>query len=199
MRRLLIALTVTALVGLGLPALSLASAPDDPNELGLYAGYLFGDSLTSLSNSPELDDDLSFGVQYVRMFSENWGLMARLGYSPNTVTRLPSGGDVDMDVTYFDLSATWQWNWDRVSLYVPFGLGFAQGSLDRPLTGFGPGVRIDDDSGITYHVGLGLLFPIADSTNLRIDARYRNMNQLVDTFDDSLDTFEATVGVGWTF
>lgn len=198
MRRLLLLFSVMALIGLGLPPLAHAAAPDDPNELGVYVGYLYGDDLTSLANTPELDDDISYGIEYVRMFTDNWGFMARLGFAPDTVTNVP-GGDVDMDVTYLDLSATYQWNWDKVSLYVPFGLGYAEGSLDRPLTGFGPGVRIDDDGGITYHVGLGLLFPVGSSTDIRIDARYRNMDKLVDSFDDSLDTFEATVGVGWTF
>ncbi len=194
MRKVLLILAVMALA----VPVTLAAGPDNQNEFGIYGGYFWGDTLTTKANSPELDDDLSFGIYYNRMFTDNWGFQARLGYSPNSVTNL-HGGDVDMDVTYLDLSATYQWNWDNVSLYVPFGLGYAQGSLDHDLVWLATGKKVGDDSGLTWHVGVGLLWPVGDKMTVRLDTRYRYIDKLVDTYDDSLDTVEATIGLGWTW
>jgi hypothetical protein len=34
---------------------------------------------------------------------------------------------------------------------------------------------------------------------INLEARYRYLDALVDTFEDSLDTVEPTVAIGWKF
>jgi len=34
---------------------------------------------------------------------------------------------------------------------------------------------------------------------VRFDVRYRYFDQLIDRFDDSLNTVETTIGFGWRF
>jgi hypothetical protein len=38
-----------------------------------------------------------------------------------------------------------------------------------------------------------------DQLLIRLDGRYRYIDKLVDTLDDSLNSFEMTLNVGWQF
>jgi len=89
----------------------------------------------------------------------------------------------------------------RLAPYFTFGLGYAQASLDRPVTGTlnGQAVTIDDDSGMTANVGGGIPFFATKHLIVRGDARDSYINALVDKYDNSLNTVETTVGIGWRF
>ncbi len=174
------------------------------SEIHVYVGELFGDDLTDRSVSgeqPELDDDITFGVRYGYNFTRNWGIEASLGFSPSSAVELP-GGDVDVDVTFLDVDAVWHFTPEsRLAGYLVFGVGYASADLDEPIRGVvgGRSVKIDDDSSFTLNGGVGVKYFATKNFILRGEARYHFIGSLVDQFDDSLNTFETTGGVGWVF
>jgi outer membrane protein len=183
---------------------TMAQVDPKTSEVHVYAGYLFGDDLTDgpvSGQTPQLDDDLVLGLRYAYNFTSAWGFEASLGYNPNSVTEL-AGPDVDMDLWLVDLNAVWRFRQSKkLTPYLTFGLGYAKADLDRPLTGTvdGQNVTIEDDGGTTANVGVGLAYSLTDTVVLRGDLRYRYIGSLVDTHDDSLNSPEATFGVGWRF
>lgn len=200
-----------SVVGLGVAAaLALsagtasAQAREGTQELHVYAGQLFGDDLTDVRVSgrkPELDDDVTFGVRYGYNFTNNWGIEVSLGHSPNSAIGV-GGGDIDLDLTTLDVDAVY--NFNTGSKFVPYvlaGVGYAAADLDRPITGVvnGRTVSIDDDEGFTANAGIGAKYYATDRFLVRLEARYRYLDGIVDRFDDSLNTVETTLGVGWTF
>ncbi len=194
-----------AMVGLGYSSPAKAQVEARTHELHAYAGYLFGDDLTDTQISgatPELDGDFTAGVRYVYNFNEALGFDASFGYSPNAATGLATGGDIDLDIMTLDLDAVWNFMpGGQLVPYVLGGVGYASADLDRPITGLVNGlpVQIDDDDGFTFNAGVGMKYFFSESVQLRVEARYRYMDALVDNFDDSLNTFEATIGAGMTF
>lgn len=199
------------LVGLAaLGALALNAAPAvaqveaNSQEVHAYGGELFGDDLTDTKISgrtPKLDDDLTYGVRYGYNFTSNWGIELSLGQSASSVTEL-SNGDVDLDLTTADVDAVWHFNsGSRFVPYVVAGMGYASADLDAPIRGTvnGGAVSIEDDSGFTLNAGVGAKYFATDRFLVRFEARYRYLDGVVDTFDDSLNTFETTLGVGWKF
>ena len=199
------------LVGLAaLAAIALNAAPAaaqvEPNsqEVHAYGGELFGDDLTDTEISgrtPKLDDDLTYGVRYGYNFTSTWGVELSLGQSASSVTEL-AGGDVDLDLTTVDVDAVWHLN--SGSPFVPYvvaGVGYGSADLDAPIRGTvnGRAVSIEDDSGFTLNAGVGAKYFATDRFLVRLEARYRYLDGVVDNFDDSLNTFETTLGVGWKF
>jgi outer membrane protein len=96
------------------------------------------------------------------------------------------------------------WSFNPGSPLVPYalaGVGYASADLDRPIVGTvnGQPVAIKDDNGFTLNAGAGLKYFVNDRFLVRLEARYRYLDQVVDRFDDSLNTVETTLGVGWTF
>ena len=174
------------------------------HELHAFAGYLFGDDLTDTPISgvtPELDDDWAVGARYVYNFTEALGIDAAFSYSPDKVTNLATG-DIDLDIMMFDVDAIWSFTpGARLAPYVLGGIGYALTDLDSPITGTVDGlpVVIEDDDGFTANVGAGVRYFINDLVQLRFEARYRYIHRLVDNFDDSLNSFDATIGVGMRF
>jgi outer membrane beta-barrel protein len=205
-------LTKHGLIGLAaLGALAINAAPAmaqvtaGSQEVHAYAGEAFGDDLTDRGISgrvPEVDDDLTYGLRYGYNFTDAWGLELSLGQTNTSVTGLP-GRDTDLDLTTFDVDAIYHFNPSgRFVPYVVAGLGYASADLDRPIigtvSGFGP-ARIDDDNGFTANAGVGAKYFLTDTVSLRLDARYRYLDKVVDRFDDSLNTFETTFGIGFKF
>ena len=205
-------LTKKSLIGVAaLGAIALNTAPAmaqvtaGSQEVHAYVGETFGDDLTDRGISgrtPELDDDVTYGLRYGYNFTEAWGLELSLGQTNTSVTGLP-GRDTDLDLTTFDVDAVYHFNPSgRFVPYVLAGLGYASADLDRPIagtvSGVGP-VRIDDDNGFTVNAGVGAKYFVTDNVSLRLDARYRYLDKVVDRFDDSLNTFETTFGVGFQF
>lgn len=183
---------------------AIAQVQAKTHEVHVYGGEMFGDDLTGSAVSgqtPELDDDITYGIRYGYNFTESWGLELSLGQSPNSVTGL-AGGDADLDLTTFDVDAVWHLNPSaRLVPYVLAGLGYATADLDRPIVGTvnGQNVSIGDDSGFTLNAGVGAKYFVTDRFLIRLEARYRYLDGVVDNFDESLNTFETTLGVGWRF
>jgi outer membrane beta-barrel protein len=183
-----------------------ASADAQPNthELRIHAGELFGDDLeeTNLSGrNPELDDEIAFGVRYAYNFTRRWGLELSLGHSPGSVTEL-AGADVDLDLTTFDVDALWHFgSLSRWSPYLVAGAGYAWADLDSQLVGTvdGRDVALNDDDGYTLNAGVGAKYHATERVMIHLEARYRYLDTLLDASDDSVDTVETTVGVGWRF
>src|SRR5690606_24659286 len=191
----------TLLVG-AVPA--MAQQAERHSDFGVYAGALFGDGLTEgpvSASVPKLDDDFVGGLRYAYHFNTNFALEGSLGFNPNKVTGAV-GGDVDIDVYTADINAAWNFrNGSRLTPYVTAGVGYAFADLDRSLTGnvAGEVVSIDDDDGVTVNAGGGLRYDVSDRVVVRLDARYRFIDKLVNQFDGSLNGGEVTLGLGWKF
>lgn len=199
---------LTGLAALGVVAVNAmpanAQVQGGSQAVEAYVGALFGDDLTNRAISgrkPELDDDVAFGLRYGYNFTDNWGLDASLGFSPNKATRL-AGGDVDLDLWTLDLDGVYHFNpGGRIVPYVLAGIGYATADLDRNLQGTinAQPVTIRDDDGFTLNAGVGAKFFATDQLLFRLEGRYRYLDKVVDHFDHSLNTFEATLGVGYQF
>jgi len=183
---------------------AMAQQSSGRSEGGIYAGALFGDKLTeeALSGSvPELDDDFVAGLRYAYNFNSNFALEGSFGFNPNKVTGV-AGGDVDIDVYTADVNALWNFrNGSRLTPYVTGGVGYAFADLERPLAGTVSGgtVSINDDDGVTLNVGGGLKVDLTERLLVRLDARYRFIDKLVDQYEDSLNGAEVSLGIGWKF
>ncbi len=198
-------------VGLALAGvLSLGAAPAiaeieaGSHEAHVYAGQVFGDDLTDTAISgqtPEIDDDVVYGLRYGYNISESWGIETSLSLNPNSVTGL-TGGDIDIDLSTIDINAMWHINpQSRFVPYLTAGVGYAQADLDRPIEGTvdGQPVSIRDDSGFTLNAGAGAQYFVNDRFMIRLDARYRYMDKVVDRFSESPGFVETTLGAGWRF
>jgi opacity protein-like surface antigen len=205
-------LTKKSLIGLAaLGALAINAAPAlaqvtaGSQEIHAYGGELFGDDLTDRNISgrkPKLDDDVTYGVRYGYNFTDTWGFELSLGQSTSSATDLP-GRDIDLDLTTLDFDAVRHFNPSgRFVPYVLAGVGYVSADLDRPIVGTVNGVapvRIQDDNGFSLNAGVGAKYFVTDRFLVRAEARYRYLDKVVDRFDDSLNTFETTLGVGYKF
>jgi opacity protein-like surface antigen len=195
---------VAAVGVLGLQALPALAQDAGKQEVSVYAGALFGDDVTDRpisGQTPKLDDDFTYGLRYGYNLTDQLGVELSVGESPNSVKNV-AGGDVDLDLTTFDVDAVWNFrNSTRLYPYVFAGVGYAIADLDHRITGTvgGQPVSITDDSGFTLNAGVGAKYQATDHLFLRAEARYRYLDKVVDRFDDSLNTVETTLGVGWQF
>jgi outer membrane beta-barrel protein len=191
-------------------ALAIHAAPasaqvqEGTQEVNVYGGELFGDRLTDREISaarPELDDDVTYGLRYAYNLTNSFGLEVSLGNTASSATKL-AGQDIDLDLTTLDFDAVW--NIDTGSKLVPYvlgGVGYAKADLDAPITGTvnGQPVGLDDDGSFTVNAGVGARYFVTDNVSLRLEARYRYVDAVLDDLDDSLNTFETTLGVSWHF
>lgn len=189
---------------------ALAQVEKGQQEIGGFVGGFFGDNITESNLSgmePELDDDVVFGVRYDYFFSPRWGIDVSFEFSPNTITDVPATTnaslETDADLSLVDVSAIWNFT-NPESNYVGYligGAGFASVDIDDNLVGMinGTPVNITDDSGFTANFGVGARLFINKSFEIRVEGRYRYIDALLDDFDDSLNTFESTIGAGWVF
>ena len=190
--------TVGALSATAVPAMAQVTAGSQ--EVSAYVGEAFGDDVSDRKingRTPELDDDVTYGLRYGYNFTDAWGLELSLGQTNTSITGLPTR-DIDLDLTTFDVDAVYHFNpSSRFVPYVLAGIGYASADLDRPI-GVGS-VRVSDDNGFTLNAGVGAKYFITDNVSLRLDARYRYLDKVIDRYDDSLNTFETTFGVGFQF
>lgn len=183
---------------------ALAEIEPRSHEGQIYAGQVFGNDLTDTAISgqtPEIDDDVVYGVRYGYNITESWGIETSLSFNPNAVTGL-AGGDIDLDLSTVDFNAIWHINpRSRLVPYLTAGVGYAQADLDRPIEGSvnGQPVSIRDDSGFTLNAGAGVKYLVNDRFIIRLDARYRYLDKVVDRFSESPGFVETTLGVGWRF
>lgn len=202
-KRLIGLATVGSLAVGAVPAMAQVTAGSQ--EVSAYVGEAFGDDLSDRTingRTPELDDDVTYGLRYGYNLTDAWGLELSLGQTNSSVTGL-STQDIDLDLTTLDVDAVYHFNpSSRFVPYVLAGIGYASADLDRPIigtvSGVGP-VRISDDNGFTLNAGVGAKYFITDNVSLRLDARYRYLDKVIDRYDDSLNTFETTFGVGFQF
>ncbi len=172
--------------------------------MGVHAGALFGDDLTETAISgtqPELGDDFAFGINYTYNLTRHLGLEGRYTFNVNNAEETPVG-DIDLDLHLIDLNAVYHVNpHDPVVFYGTAGVGWAVADTDRGISGTVGGipVMIGDDDSITFNAGIGLKWGVTPDISLRLDARYRYIDQLVDAHEDQLNTFETTAGVAWGF
>lgn len=174
------------------------------SEIGLQVGELIGDDLTDTmvsGKTPELDDDLVVGISYEYHLLPNVGLEGRLVWNGNQVTDTPQG-DIDMDVWFLDLNGLYYFNpGDRAVFYLTAGLGWAWMDIDEDITGTvnGKPTTISDSDGVTFNVGGGLKYFVSGPWLLRLDARYRYVDELADPNGENLNTGEFTAGIGYAF
>ena len=193
---------VGALALYALPA--SAQVRGGTQEVDVYGGALFGDTLTDTAISgskPKLDDDVTYGVRYGYNFTDAWGLEMSVGNTASSATKL-AGGDIDLDLTTFDVDAVWHFlPGSRFAPYLVGGVGYARANLDDPIRGTvnGQPVTIDDDGGFSLNAGIGAKYFVTDRFLVRLEGRYRYVDAAVDKFKDSLSTVETTLGVGWQF
>ena len=205
MRRAVSMLGIAALGAVALrSAPAAAQARGHTQEIHVYAGELFGDDLTDRAISgarPRLDDDVTFGARYDYNFTDVWGIELSAGHSPNRAMHV-AGGNINLGLTTVDLDAVWNFTPRyRFVGYTVAGVGWAKANLDRRIQGTvgGQAVAIDDDNGFTANAGLGVKYYATDNLVFRLEGRYRYLNRVVSTFDQSLNTVETTLGVGWRF
>jgi outer membrane beta-barrel protein len=191
-------------------ALAIQAAPASAQvqagtqEVDVYGGELFDDTLTDEQVSgakPELDDDITYGLRYGYNLTNSFALEASLGNAASSVTKL-AGQDIDLDLTTLDLDAVWHFDTGlKLVPYVLAGAGYATTNLDRPITGTvnGQPVSLDEDEGFTLNAGVGAKYFVSDNVLLRLEARYRYVDAVLDDLDDSLNTVETTLGIGWRF
>ena len=196
---------VAALGVLALQVLPAAAQEAGTQEVHAYGGVLFGDDVTDRAISgqtPELDDEATFGVRYAYNLTDALGLELSVGHSPNAVTGLTGGRDIDLNLTTIDADAVW--NFSTGSRFVPYvlaGVGYAVADLDSPIQGVvnNQTVSIGDDEGFTANAGVGLKYYATDHLIVRAEGRYRYLDKVLNRFDDSSNTVEATLGIGWQF
>ena len=195
---------VAALGVLAMQAVPALAQDAGKQEVSVYAGALFGDDLTSQAISgrtPKLDDSFTYGLRYGYNITDQFEIEASLGESPSKVKNV-AGGDIDLDLTTFDVDAVYNYrNGTRFTPYAFAGVGYALADLDRSILGTvgATPVSIKDDNGFTLNAGLGARYQATDHLFLKAEARYRYLDKVVDRFDQSLNTVETTLGVGYQF
>ncbi len=173
-------------------------------ELGIHAGAIFGDDLTETNISgaqPELGNNIAVGLNYSYNLSRHFGLEGRYTFNPNKAEKTPTG-EIDLDLHLVNLNAVFHVNpLDPFVFYGTAGVGWAFSDIDRGISGTvrGTPVTISDDDGLTFNAGIGLKWEVSQDISLRVDARYRYIDQLVDAREDQLNTVETTAGVAWVF
>src|SRR5689334_4587448 len=157
MKRLAGVAAVGVLAVQAMPALAQEAGKQ---EVSAYAGWLFGDDVTDRpisGQTPKLDDKFTYGLRYAYNFTDQLGIELSVGESPNSVKNL-AGGDIDLDLTTFDVDAVWNFrNGSRFYPYVFAGAGYAIANLDHRIVGTvgAQPVSITDDSGFTLNAGVG--------------------------------------------
>lgn len=186
------------------PGFARAEILAGSQELGIHAGVLFGDDLTEETVSgtrTELGDNFVVGLNYSYNLTRHFGLEGRYTFNPNTAEETPIG-DIDLDLHLIDANAVYHVNpRDPLVFYGTAGIGWALSDIDRDISGTvnGTPVTISDETSITFNAGIGLKWEVAQRVSLRVDARYRYIDQVVDIREDQLNTVETTAGVAWVF
>jgi outer membrane protein W len=200
-----------AVVGMSLYATcALAQFRPSSQDFQLYAGEMFGDRLTGTfisGNYPQLDDSFTFGGRYTFNFTPQWGLQLSAGYTPSRVSRIASGSS-DFGLTTTDLDVIWNITPDfslaghRLVTYAVAGGGYGWADLSEgPLSGsvHGTPVVIKDGNGVTGNAGFGAKYYVNEQFFVDLDARYRYLNNLVNSYGQGLNTVETTLSVGYQF
>lgn len=197
--KILIGVIATALA-MALSAPAFAEVREGSSELGIHTGWITGDDLTSKSvsgSTPELDDSWMIGASYSYNFTPNFGLETRYA------AQFSETFNNDLDVHIFDIiNAVWHFNPEsKTVFYGTAGVGWAFANMDGNISGTIDSVpdTISDGDGFTLNIGGGVKLYTSENIFWRGDVRYRFLSELVDKFDEDLNTFEITAGIGLRF
>lgn len=198
---LFIGIIIAFLLSIAIPAFAQVKA--GTSELGMHIGGIIGDDLmsTTVSNTtPELDSALAWGVNYTYNLGVNWGVEGRYTWHVSELHNAPAS--TDLNVYMFDVNAVYHFNPESQTVfYATGGIGLAIGDLDNAITGTidGTAQTVGDDDGFTFNLGTGVKYYATENVIFRGDFRYRYIDKLVSSFEESLNTFEITAGVGYRF
>ena len=197
---------------LALGALALQTVPamaqvtERSHELHGYGGqWSSSDYLGAMNTGTgrlKIDDGTTYGLRYSANLLYQWGVELSLGRI-DTAVKSCCRAPVDLTLTGLDVSAIRHYNeGHRFVPYVGVGAGLVYPHFDRPLVFSGrgmPTVTVQGSDGVTFNVEAGMKYFVADRFLVRLDARYRFVQQIATTLDNSLSTFETTLGLGFTF
>jgi outer membrane beta-barrel protein len=191
----------SALMLHGAPVMAQEQARTQSVEI--YGGELFGDDLTNTAVSgrtPRLNDNAAFGARYNYNFTDMWGVQLSGGYSPNRVAWVTSGNRLRL--TTVDLDAVWNITPQYLIVgYVVAGAGYAWANLDTAIKGEinGRPVVLTDSNGFTSNVGVGAKYYVMNNLFVDVETRYRYLSRLIRNSNQSLNTTETTISIGWRF
>lgn len=180
-----------------------AEVKQGTSELGFHLGGIIGDDLmdTTVSGATvELDNGFAWGIDYTYNFGVNWGIEGRYTWHISEASGAPTSPDLDVHI--FDINAVYHFNPESQTVfYATGGFGWATGDLDANITGIinGTDQSVSDATGFTFNIGGGLKYYATENIVIRGDIRYRYINELVSKFEESLNTFEITAGIGYRF
>ncbi len=186
-----------------------AQVKDKSQELGLAAGGMMGDDLTK-DGVLHLGDKGGVSLRYSYNLSQTFALEGNLFYSPNytkvnadPTTDLSSREwagsgfnlndskeELDAHFGAVDLNGIFYINPESNEVvYISAGPGIATASIDRTNS---------DNKSITGNAATGVKFYFAENAIFRVEGKYRYVDKLIDG-GDSMNLFEATMGVSWEF
>lgn len=174
---------------LALLAFPSSQAVAGEGNLELYGGYY-------LIDQSEAGDDFIYGLRGGYRFSDSWGLQANVSLLNIELEEEIPMVDVDVDVTFVEVSALWFVNpGKQAEFFLYGGIGDASIDVNVDVDAGGDPVEVDvDDSLFAYHLGAGVQVALGERTYLRPDLRAR-------AFDDrsSEVDFELSLAIGWRF
>jgi len=182
------------------------SASDSPFGWGVFAGQLFGDTISELTFqggfTPELDDSVLLGGYLTLDIGEQARLELRLAASSTTVLNTPNG---DIDGTLYELDIAWipRFGRGRVRWGMPVGAGWATFDEDADFSNPAqiplrdPNLIASGGSGVVYFLGLQAEFPLRGRTSFVIDGRFKRYHRLQNVMERTAKTAEVTVGLRW--
>ncbi|QKT04446.1 outer membrane beta-barrel protein [Ectothiorhodospiraceae bacterium 2226] len=198
--------TMVAAGSLAMSQGALAQYGPGTQEIGVHAGYLWGDTAVSgtAGPQPELSNGGAFGLSWGGAFGlHGWEL--RYTYADTDLDGTPEGS-ISMPLHLVDVNYLAHFPMGGLaqditpgtpSWYLTAGAGWSFARLDREIQLNGQ--TVDGDDSFTLNAGGGLKWPLQDGHALRWDVRYRYLDKVVDNFDDSLNTWETTIGYAFQF
>jgi len=197
----LIWLTASLLIFITIPVFAEVKA--GTSEFGVHVGGILGDELTSSpvsGSTPELDNSVAWGVDYTYNLGVNWGIEGR--YTIHISEAINSPNTSDLNVHMIDINGVYHFNPEaKTVFYATAGIGFASADLENNIRGTVNDQieSISDSDGFTFNMGGGLKYYATEDVILRADLRYRYIDRLLSQFEESLNTFEITAGLGYRF
>ncbi len=200
---------------------------------GLRIGYLKGGDLATqpiglptffarLSDKPSLKDAPLIGAFYSYEATPKLRVEARLSLAKSKVEHVcpgivydPAGdppqtcdgneGSVNTTVVIWDVLFLPHFDWGRVHLGVPVGVGWTNLRADKKFAeaGWVQGTSFDEDfsasSGMHYYIGLRPYWDLDKKHSFFVEVRGVRFHRLVSVKYAKLDTFEASAGVSFKF
>lgn len=213
MKRIATLTAALAAGGLVMSHGALAQMGGGGQEFGVHGGYLWGD--TAVGGPADPQPELSNGWVLGLSWGMNWDAMngweLRYTYADTDLDDTPAGS-ISMPLHLFDANYVMHFPMGGMvgtrtaptagaaaapRWYLTAGLGWAIARLDNTFDVNAQ--TVDGDNGFTVNAGGGLKWPLQEGHAIRWDLRYRYLDQVVDAFDESLNTWETTIGYSIRF